>query len=118
MKIVDGRSGGKKATHTEGLTDHLPGLPRSHVSLLLATGNVFSHTEEAGFVDGIRGRLVKSDAFRGISESMAENGGTYLSPDAAKSVSRYLVPVQIFLTKLLKNEVPAQDVTAAGGLRR
>src|SRR5262245_1113594 len=44
---------------------------------------------------------------------------THTSPGrSGKSASRYLVPVQIFLTKLLKSEVPAQDVAASGGLRR
>jgi len=64
-------------------------------------GKRLSHIEEAGFVDGIRGRLSKSDAFRGIPTVI--NGRkwrhTPLPGRSGKSASRYLVPVQIFLTK-------------------
>ena len=75
---------------------------------------------KAGFVDGIRGRLGKSDEFHGISTVIDGRKWwhTLLPGRSGKSASRYLVPIQIFLTKLLKNEVPAQDVAASGGPRR
>src|SRR5262245_46666553 len=50
---------------------------------------------------------------------MPENGGTHLSPDEAVNPPLGIwFPYKILLTKLLKNEVPAQDVAASGGLRR
>jgi len=68
MKIVDGRRGEKKATHSRGLNGQLPGLPRSLGALFAGQPRKrLSHIAKAGFVDGIRGRLGKSDAFHGIS---------------------------------------------------
>jgi len=49
---------------------------------------------------------------------MAENGDTHLSPDGAVNPRPGIWFPYNFLTKLLKNEVPAQGVSASGGLRR
>ena len=78
-----------------------------------------SHIKEAGFIEVIRGRLGKFEAFRRISTVVDGRKWRHISlPDAAvKSASQYWFPY-ISLTKLLKNEVPGLDVAASGGLRR
>ena len=78
------------------------------------------HVEKPGFIEGIFDALGKPDAFRGIATVI--DGGkwrhTFLQDAAVKPRTGILFRKQISLTKLWKNEVPAEHVAAAYGLRR
>ena len=78
MKIVGGRRGEKKATHSRGLNVSFPDYRDPFVSLLPANPeNVSAISRRRALSTGSE----HSTAYR--RESMVENGGTHFSPDAA-----------------------------------